>query len=216
MNAFDLRANRRKFLTRTAASAILAPVAAIAEPLRRTPPEVLGPYYPIAKAFPKTHDLTRPPGGRSRAMGELIHVSGRVLNRDGRPVARARIEIWQANAAGRYDHPSDTSGLPLDANFQGLAMFEADDEGRYDFLTIKPGKYPSTRGIRAPHIHYEVTGRFDRLVTQVYFPGEPLNPVDPFLKNEPRPEDLILRLAGPPAGPQIPTDAVFDLVLGAG
>lgn len=216
MAASDLLANRRKFLAHSVAATIVLPVAAIADPLRRTPPQVLGPYYPVAKAFPTTHDLTHPPGGRSRARGELIHVSGRVLNRDGRPVPHAHIEIWQANAAGRYDHPSDNSGLPLDPNFQGLATFEADGEGRYAFLTIKPGKYPSVRGLRAPHIHYEVTGRVDRLVTQVYFPGDALNAVDPFLKNEPRPEDLTMRFAGSPTGSDAATDAVFDLVLGAG
>lgn len=96
----------------------------------------------------------------------------------GDPVARAVIEIWLANAGGRYLHPSDTNTATLDYDFQGYAKFRADRSGDYRELTIKPGAYPGPRGMRAPHIHLDVEGRFDRLVTQMFFPGEPLNATD--------------------------------------
>ena len=134
--------SRRSFLTLVATGFFAYPLSSLADALRRTPGDALGPYYPVARRFPHTHDLTHPTGGAGRARGELLHVSGRVLNRKGRPVPRARMEIWQANAAGRYNHPSDRSGLPLDAKFRGAAEFETDAEGRYAFLTIKPGPYP--------------------------------------------------------------------------
>jgi protocatechuate 3,4-dioxygenase beta subunit len=207
-------ASRRRFLALSTAGVLSIPARGLAETLPRTPGDALGPFYPIATPFPKTHDLTRPPSGGGRARGDLLHVSGRVVDRRGSPVAGARIEIWQANAAGRYAHASDDSAPPLDPNFQGLAVFEADADGRYAFLTIKPGGYPSERGMRTPHIHYQVTGRRDRLVTQVYFPNEPLNASDFLLKNQARPDAVTLRLADPPAADRL--NATFNIVLGTG
>jgi len=204
----------RRVVMALAAAGVAAPASSLGDPLRRTPGQVLGPYYPIAQRVPRTHDLTHTRSGGGRARGELLHVSGRVLNRDGHPVQKARVEIWQANAAGRYAHPSDNSGLPLDPNFEGAAIFETDAEGRYAFLTVKPGPYPGDRGMRTRHIHFQVTGRADRLVTQAYFPGEPLNQTDFFLSHEPRPQDLMLHLG--PRTDGAPTEASFDLVLGVG
>ena len=119
-------------------------------------------------------DLTRLTGHAGRAKGEVIDVSGRVLDRNGIPVKGALLELWQANAAGRYAHHGDTHNAPLDPDFQGYALQITDAEGRYRFLTIKPGAYPAGEYMRAQHIHFDVRGKWDRLVTQMYFKGDPL------------------------------------------
>ena len=153
------------------------------EALRRTPGEILGPFYPMMKPLDQDADLTMVDGKTGRAQGQIVHLSGRVLNLKGEPVPGARIEIWQANAWGRYDHPSDTNPSPLDPNFQGYAVQLTDADGRYRFKTIKPGAYPARADwMRPPHIHFDVTGKANRLVTQMYFPGEPLNEKDLLLQ----------------------------------
>lgn len=146
-----------------------------------TPQQTLGPYYPVLKPLDRDADLTLLTGRLGRAQGQVIHVTGRVVNLKGEPVRGAQIEIWQANKHGRYDHPSDSHNAPLDPNFQGYSIQSTDEQGRYHFKTIKPGSYPSIMNhgnIRAPHIHFDVSGRLDRLVTQMYFSGEPLNDQD--------------------------------------
>lgn len=137
-----------------------------------TPPGDLGPFYPVEHPLEADADLTRLGGRSTRALGELIEVSGRVLATDGRPQSNARIEIWQANAAGRYAHASDTrTDVPLDPNFQGYADLTTDAEGKFRFLTVKPGVYPVGNAFkRSPHIHLDVRGHRNRLVTQFYFP----------------------------------------------
>src|SRR5712691_12750249 len=155
-----------------------------AETLKRTPNQILGPFYPVDKPPAEVADLVTLPARSGRAQGQVVHVMGRVLNVDAKPVAGARVEIWQANKWGRYRHPSDTNPAPLDPNFDGFAVQVTDAEGRYHFKTIKPAAYPTGPGsMRPAHIHFEVTGRMDRLVTQMYFAGEPLNDKDPFLQN---------------------------------
>jgi protocatechuate 3,4-dioxygenase, beta subunit len=146
-----------------------------------TPQQTLGPYYPVLKPLDRDADLTLITGRLGRAQGQLIHVIGRVVNLKGEPVPGAQIELWQANMHGRYDHPSDRRNAPLDPNFQGYSVQSTDKQGRYHFKTIKPGAYPSIMNpgtMRAPHIHFDVSGKFDRLVTQMYFSGEPLNDQD--------------------------------------
>jgi len=166
--------------------------------LEITPPQIVGPFYPVSELPDLGVDLTRPAGSAAAARGELISVRGRVLTASGTPVAHARIEIWQANAAGKYRHPSDTNPAPLDRNFKGFARLTADVSGRYQFLTIKPSGYPTIEGeIRPPHIHVAVDGRLDRLVTQLYFAGEPENKTDRWLNAAPRPERLIVALQAP-------------------
>jgi protocatechuate 3,4-dioxygenase beta subunit len=137
----------------------------------------------------------------------------------GYPVPGARLEIWQANTHGRYTHPSDTNPAPLDPHFEGFAVLTTDAEGRYRFKTIKPGAYPAGPDrMRPPHMHFEVTGQRTRLVTQLYFAGEPLNDTDPFLQGVgPNKERLIVSL-GPPT-PELEPDArvaVWDIVLAQG
>ena len=155
---------------------------AAAQTLRRTPSQILGPFYPVVKPLDQDADLTAIAGRPGRAAGQVVEVSGRITNREGKPVADARVEIWQANTHGRYTHPSDRNPAPLDPNFEGFAELTTDAEGRYRFKTIKPGAYPEESGVmRAPHIHFEVRGRTNRLVTQMYFAGEALNDTDRFL-----------------------------------
>jgi protocatechuate 3,4-dioxygenase beta subunit len=112
------------------------------------------------------------------------------------------VELWQANTFGRYNHPSDPNPAPLDPAFQGYGVQLTDREGRYRFTTIKPGPYPfdATR-IRAPHLHFKVTGQIDQRVTQLFFAGEPLNAQDFVLQGVPRDrERLIADLTAPPSG----------------
>jgi len=131
-------------------------------------------------------DLTRQHAGPP--LGERIVVHGRVLDASGRPVAGTLVEIWQANAAGRYAHEVDDHDAPLDPNFSGAGRCLTDDEGRYRFVTVKPGAYPwknHTNAWRPNHIHFSVFGRAltERLVTQMYFPGDPLFPYDPIFNS---------------------------------
>lgn len=139
--------------------------------LARTPSGDLGPFYPVEHPLDTDFDLTRLRDGAARALGEIIEVSGRVLARDGTPQANARLELWQANAAGRYAHPGDSrADAPLDPSFQGYADVQADADGRFRILTVRPGTYP-VDGVfqRSPHIHFDIRGRQRRLVTQMYF-----------------------------------------------
>ena len=184
----------------------------------RTPEQILGPYYPL-KGFDQNADLTRVPGRPGRAEGQVLNVMGRVLNLKGEPVRNAKVEIWQANANGRYTHPSDTNPAPLDPNFEGSAVLTTDQEGRYRFKTIKPAGYPAgPNRMRPAHIHFQVSGRQDRLVTQMYFEGDPYNDTDRFLLTALEQKDmLIVKLL--PATSEMEPEAksvVFDIVLSAG
>jgi protocatechuate 3,4-dioxygenase beta subunit len=179
----------------------------------------LGPFYPVVKPPNQGADLTTIPGKPGRAAGQVIHVMGPVLNLAGQPVQGARVEIWQANTHGRYTHPSDTNPAPLDPNFEGFAVLTTDVEGRYRFKTIKPGAYPAGPDlIRPPHIHYEVTGKINRLVTQMYFVGEPLNDKDPFLQSAGASKEGLIVQLRPPTQEFEPDSlvAVWDIVLDKG
>jgi protocatechuate 3,4-dioxygenase, beta subunit len=151
-------------------------------PLRHTLSEVTGPVYGHERVGELDHDLTRQHEGEP--LGERIIVGGRLLDGDGRPVRNSLVEIWQANSAGRYLHEVDRHPAPLDPNFSGAGRCVTDDEGRYRFITIKPGAYPwknHPNAWRAAHIHFSLFGPAfaTRLVTQMYFPGDPLFFQDP-------------------------------------
>lgn len=202
-----------------AAAAGLHPAAAIAQTMRRTPSQILGPFYPVHKPLDQDADLTTVAGRSGRAAGQIIEVMGRVINRRGEPVAGARIEIWQANTRGRYTHPSDRNPAPLDPNFEGYALLTTDGEGRYRFRCIKPGAYPEDSGImRAPHMHFDVLGRSNRLVTQMYFAGEPLNDTDRIIQTAAANQHRLIvafERGGSPAA-QDPLVGSWDVVLDEG
>jgi protocatechuate 3,4-dioxygenase, beta subunit len=152
--------------------------------------ELTGPVYPYGGIGDLDHDLTRQHAGAP--IGERLVLEGRVLDDDGRPVRETLVEIWQANAAGRYAHATDTRDAPLDPNFSGAGRTVTDGEGRYRFVTIVPGHYPwgnHHNAWRPSHIHFSLFGPsfLTRLVTQMYFPGDPLQPLDPILNAIPDP-----------------------------
>jgi protocatechuate 3,4-dioxygenase beta subunit len=201
------RLSRRRLMGGLAAGAAvgavgLVPARAFAAACGPTPAQMTGPFYPLV-AGEQDADLTRIAGASGRAAGEVIEVTGRVLGTNCEPVRDAVIEIWQANAAGRYDHPRDPSPRPLDPNFQGYARLAVDGEGRYRFTTIKPGAYPVDFGpvenwTRPPHIHFKVHQTFaPTATTQMYFAGEPLNDTDLLLQAVPAAQraDLIVGFA---------------------
>lgn len=199
-------------------SAVLSPRPAGTEAaLQRTPDQILGPFYPL-KELPQTADLTRVPGRPGRADGQVLNVMGRVLNLLGQPVRDAKVEIWQANAHGRYTHPSDANPAPLDPSFDGSAVLTADAEGRYHFKTIKPAAYPAgPNRMRPAHIHFQVSGRQDKIVTQLYFDGDPYNNADPFLNSvggTERQALLVKKFLAPSSDSEPDSKTViFDLVL---
>ena len=132
---------------------------------------LMGPYYPVKRIEEQDADLTRLRGHAKQAIGQVIELSGRVLDRRGNPFGGAVIELWQANAAGRYAHANDPGTSPLDPDFQGFAALRVGPDGHYRITTIKPPPYPA-RTLRPSHIHFDVRGRNARLVTQMFFPGE--------------------------------------------
>jgi len=154
--------------------------------LPHTLSELTGPVYGEGALGELDHDLTRQHAGEP--LGERIIVTGRLLGADGRPLDGQLVEVWQANAAGRYKHAVDQHDAPLDPNFTGLGRCLTDADGRYRFVTIKPGAYPwgnHANAWRPAHIHFSLFGRAftQRLVTQMYFPGDPLFGQDPIFNS---------------------------------
>ena len=148
--------------------------------------EITGPIFCAADISEGACDLTKQSGGTP--IGERIVVSGRVMDEDARPVRNTLIEIWQANAAGRYLHKSDQHDAPLDPHFTGCGHTLTDDEGRYRFISVRPGAYPwrnHTNAWRPAHIHFSVFGPAfaTRLITQMYFPGDALQTFDPIFNS---------------------------------
>ena len=147
--------------------------------------------------------------GRKQAIGQLIRLRVRVLDEDGTPVGGTVVEMWQANAAGRYIHPNDDDHAPPDPNFYGAARLVTDEDGMFELRTVKPGAYPvPTRDgwWRPPHVHFSLFGKvwLSRLVTQMYFPGEPLNAQDRILNSVPDAaarESLVARFVPPSTKP---------------
>jgi protocatechuate 3,4-dioxygenase beta subunit len=128
-------------------------------------------------------DLSRAALDAPRAIGQLIQISGRITDEDGSPLTGAVVEIWQANSAGKYVHDADNQPAPIDPNFTGEGRLVTDAEGQFQFFSVKPGAYPVLESgwwWRPPHIHFSILGRswMDRFVTQIFFPGEPLNETD--------------------------------------
>ncbi|HTZ94710.1 MAG TPA: protocatechuate 3,4-dioxygenase subunit beta [Streptosporangiaceae bacterium] len=160
-------------------------------PMTQRLTEITGPVLGAGRVTADDADLTT--GHAGEPLGERIIVSGRVLDSDGRPVPDTLIEIWQANASGRYAHRVDDHPAPLDPNFTGEGRCVTDSLGRYQFVTIKPGAYPwrnHYNAWRPAHIHFSLLGRAftQRLVTQMYFPADPLFPLDPIFNSIPDPQ----------------------------
>lgn len=185
-----------------------------------TPSIILGPFYPQIKPSDQDADLTLLAGRQKRAEGKIVYLTGRVLNLKGEPVSGAKVSIWQANTHGRYSHKSDQNPAPLDPNFQGFGIQTTDAEGRFRFKTIKPGAYPApVVGMRAPHVHFEVEAKYDRLITQMFFPEEALNGQDHFLQFVKGPQREAVIAKPVPLTNGIEADAlsfVWDIVLLSG
>ncbi len=159
-------------------------------PIKQSLSELTGPVYGHESLDPSDNDLTRNSRKTGEPIGERIVVSGRVLGDDGRPVANTLIEVWQANSAGRYIHVNDQHDAPVDPNFLGAGRCMTDAEGRYKFYTVKPGAYPwmnHHNAWRPAHIHLSLFGPTiaTRLVTQMFFPADPLLPQDPIFMSVP-------------------------------
>lgn len=191
-------------------------------PLVVLPPsltELTGPIFGNGSIGPLDHDLTRHHPGEP--LGERIIVHGRVLDSTGRPVPQTLVEVWQANAAGRYAHAVDTHRAPLDPNFTGAGRCLTDSDGSFRFVTIKPGAYPwanHDNAWRPAHIHFSVFGRalVQRLVTQMYFSGDPLFDHDPIFNSIPNPtvrQRLVSRLDLTNTKPGWALAYRFDVVL---
>jgi protocatechuate 3,4-dioxygenase, beta subunit len=181
--------------------------------------ELTGPVYPYGKIQSTDNDLTRQHPGEP--LGERIIVEGRVLDEDGRPIPHTLVEVWQANAAGRYTHRVDAHPAPLDPNFSGAGRTITDDQGRYRFVTIKPGAYPwrnHDNAWRPAHIHFSLFGTsfLSRLITQMYFPGDPLMPFDPILNcipDEHARQRLVAKFDLNVTQPEWALGFTFDIVL---
>jgi protocatechuate 3,4-dioxygenase beta subunit len=150
--------------------------------------DVPGPFVPAGFIRDRDNDLTV--HGKRHPLGERMVVTGRILDADGRPVRRSLVEIWQANASGRYHHPVDQHDAPLDPDFHGMGRVLTDDDGVYRFITVKPGAYPWQNhpfAYRPAHIHFSLLGNapVQRLITQMYFPGDPLLALDPVYNSVP-------------------------------
>jgi protocatechuate 3,4-dioxygenase beta subunit len=180
----------------------------------RTPRQTTGPFYPLELPLDRDNDLVSVGGAAAPAQGQITHVFGRVLDESGRPVAGARIEIWQCNAFGRYHHPRDTRDAPLDPGFQGYGEMASAADGGYRFRTIRPVAYPG----RTPHIHFAITAPgAERLVTQMYVAGEPLNARDGLYNSIRDPAARAAVTVALAPAPELEPNAVggtFDIVLG--
>jgi len=187
--------------------------------LPHTLSEVTGPVYGRDDVAENDNDLTHQHAGEP--LGERIIVTGRVMDSNGRPVSNTLIEIWQANAAGRYRHIKDQHPAPLDPNFTGTGRTLTDEQGNYRFVTIKPGPYPwlnHYNAWRPAHIHLSIFGQafISRLVTQMYFPGDPLFAFDPIFQSVPDEkarQRMIARFDLETTQPQWATGYKFDIVL---
>ncbi|HEX7075634.1 MAG TPA: protocatechuate 3,4-dioxygenase subunit beta [Hyphomicrobiaceae bacterium] len=189
-------------------------------PIKQSLSELTGPVYGHDSLGPLDNDLTRNGRRTGEPLGERIIVTGRVLDEDGRPVPHTLVEVWQANAAGRYSHKVDQHDAPLDPNFFGGGRCVTDAEGRYTFMTIKPGAYPwgnHHNAWRPNHIHFSLFGPSfaTRLVTQMYFPGDPLLDLDPIYQSVPAGarERLVSRFSIDVTKPGFALGYEFDIVL---
>lgn len=191
------KSQRRKFLSVSTGMIInsalvpvsishaVAGVASTKKILGFTPSQTEGPFYPLNDQADKDTDLTQIKGKSKAAQGERIRIIGRIRNEVGTAINNAQVEIWQANAAGRYQHIRDRNRAAIDPNFQGWGVSRSSTRGEYKFITILPGAYPaSSDWTRPPHIHFKVSKPgYRQLITQMYFPEQELNASDLILNS---------------------------------
>ena len=189
-------------------------------PMKKTLSERTGPVFGLDSISPLDNDLTKNGRVNGDPLGERIVVAGRVLDQHGQPIRKTLIEIWQSNCAGRYVHKVDQHAAPLDPNFIGGGRTLTDDEGRYKFYSIKPGSYPwgnHHNAWRPNHIHFSLFGPqiASRLVTQMYFPGDPLLQYDPIYLGVPEKnrESMISKFTLDLTEPNFALGYEFDIIL---
>ncbi len=191
--------NRRNLLKAGAVGALGVASQAIGNNERSvlgqpTPTEIKGPFYPVVMTKDKDFDLTKIDGHEVASLGDAIFINGGVFDTDGNPVEGVTVDLWQANAAGRYSHPHDSNPAAIDENFQGWAIVQSGKDGGFRFKTVLPGPYPVGGGwTRPPHIHFKVTKRgYIELITQMYFPEHTLNKVDRLLQRKSKDEQKLM------------------------
>ncbi len=174
----EVMVERRALLGGALATCLSLPSSKLARAqpsgLAPTPRQTVGPFYPTTFPADVDSDLVVLRGASARAEGIVTHIAGRVLGRDGRPLAGAMVEIWQCDSRGRYLHPASDGNGPRDRGFQGFGRAATGPDGRYAFRTIRPVAYPG----RTPHIHFAVVAGKLRMATQMYVAGDPLNERD--------------------------------------
>ncbi|HEY8381263.1 MAG TPA: protocatechuate 3,4-dioxygenase [Microvirga sp.] len=217
MTDAPLLLDRRYLLTGSAAAsaALLVPGRLGAAELVPTPGQTEGPFYPVEFPSDLDHDLVRVTGQAAQALGQVVHVSGRILDTRGQPRPGSTVEIWQCDANGIYRHPRAPGQGRIDQAFQGYGRTQADAQGQYRFRTIRPVPYPG----RTPHIHFavHVPGQ-GRLVTQMYIDGEPLNARDGLLNSIRDPlarRSVVVPLAAGPASEPGALQGRFEIVVAA-
>ncbi len=187
--------NRRHFLKAGTIGTFSISSSIASSRLSITPNEIEGPFYPLVAQKDQDFDLTTIEGHEQQALGQHILIVGSVVDTEGNPIEDATVDLWQANAAGRYAHPHDSNSAPLDKHFQGWAIVPSGKNGEFTFKTVLPGAYPvSNSWVRPPHIHFKVTktGYID-LTTQMYFPEQPLNNDDRLLQRKsPQEQQLMI------------------------
>jgi protocatechuate 3,4-dioxygenase, beta subunit len=184
--------NRRRFMKLASVGSLFA-LNTRAEQIA-TPKQIEGPFYPTYETKDKDFDLSQIEGHKSIAKGQIIEIYGRVIRLDGKAIENATVDLWQANAVGRYRHPHDDNSAPLDPNFQGWAIVPSGKSGAFKFKTILPGAYPiGKKRMRPPHIHFKVSKKgYHELTTQMYFPGHELNEKDNLLQKLSKDEQALL------------------------
>ncbi|KAB2917092.1 MAG: intradiol ring-cleavage dioxygenase [Hyphomicrobiaceae bacterium] len=207
---------RRQLLVGAVSAIAMPPLASLARAdtsLILTPGQTEGPFYPVTLPADRDADLVRVQGQAAQAVGQVTHISGRVLDRRGGVVRDALVEIWQCDANGIYNHPQDRGQDRRDAAFQGYGRAQVDQEGRYAFRTIRPVAYPG----RTPHIHYKIHApNAGTLTTQMYVAGEPQNARDGILRSirDARArESVIVRLGAAAELEPGALKGTFDIVL---
>jgi protocatechuate 3,4-dioxygenase beta subunit len=184
------KSNRRLFIKTGLWGSALALFSSSTYASDPTPKEIKGPFYPLTPQKDKDFDLTQVEDRKETAKGQVVFIEGQVLDTDNNPIEDATVDIWQANAAGKYNHPHDSYDAPLDPNFQGWAIVQSGKNGAFRFKTIVPGAYPASKTWdRPPHIHFKVTKKgYVEIITQMYFPDHKLNAADRLLKKKDKKE----------------------------